>query len=281
MIQPMSVAAFTAQRPLLFSIAYRMLGSAAEAEDVLQEAWLRWQFAPSDLSSEKAWLSRVVVNLCLDQLKSARVQREKYIGPWLPEPVKEREPIDTQSISLAFLVLLEALSPVERAVYLLHEVFDYSFGEIATIVDKEEATCRQLHHRAQQHVVDGRPRFAPSREKHQALLATFMYALASGDIDNMKSLLAKDATFYSDGGGKVNAARNPIFGAEKIIRFLMGVLKKQYMSSLTHDVEIINGNPAIVTRQNGEVYQVLDIETDGERIFAFRAVLNPDKLQRV
>ena len=276
-----SLEAFQAQRPLLFSIAYRMLGSAAEAEDVLQEAWLRWQSAaPEAIDSDKAWLSTVVTRLCLDQLKSARVKREAYVGPWLPEPVHFDEPADPESISLAFLVLLESLTPVERAVYLLREVFDYRFAEIAAVVGRDEAACRQLHHRARAHVQARRPRFAPSRADHERLLTSFAQAVTAGDLDGIKRVLAEDATLYTDGGGKVHAARNPIRGADAVGRFCLGVLKKA-PAGQTYELRELNGQPSLVGLVDGRVNLVLDIETDGTCIYALHNVLNPDKLLRV
>lgn len=276
-----SLEAFQAQRPLLFSIAYRMLGSAAEAEDVLQEAWLRWQeAAPEALDSDKAWLSTVVTRLCLDQLKSARARREAYVGPWLPEPVQLDEPVDPESISLAFLVLLERLTPVERAVYLLREVFDYRFAEIAAIVGQSEVNCRQLHHRARAHVQAARPRFAPSRADHERLLTSFAQAVALGDLEGIKQLLAADATLYTDGGGKVQAARKPIHGADAVGRFCLGVAKKAAAGQI-YELREVNGLPSLVGIVDGKVNVVLHIETDGTRIYAVYTVVNPEKLARV
>jgi RNA polymerase sigma-70 factor, ECF subfamily len=271
---------FEAHRPLLFSIAYRMLGSKAEAEDMVQEAFLRWQSAPrAEVESERAYLSTVVTRLCLDQLKSARAQRETYIGPWLPEPMRTEEPVDHESISLAFLVLLESLTPVERAVYLLHEVFDYSHAEVAAIVDKDEVACRQLFHRAKAHVTERRPRFAASREDHQRLLTQFLTAVTAGDLDGMRSMLAADATAWSDGGGKAAAARNPIHGADDIARFFAGLAKKM-APDMVPEVAEVNGWPALILRApDGSAVNVLTIETDGERIYNIHSVANPDKLR--
>lgn len=305
-----SLEAFQSLRRLLFAIAYRMLGSATEAEDVVQEAWLRWHQAnPAEIESPKAWLSTVVTRLCLDHLKSARVQREEYVGPWLPEPIRtdgaggtgsagrggingvasagdadarSAEPMDTASISLAFLVLLESLTPAERAVYLLREVFDYSHAEVAAIVGKEEATCRQLHHRARAHVCEGRPRFAPTRREHERLLGSFVHAITMGDLEGLKQVLAEDATLWSDGGGKVLAARNPIHGGTAIARFFVGIIKKAPPGAgQSYEILTVNGWPALVGRMDGVVNMVLDIETDGHRIVGVRSVLNPDKLRSV
>src|SRR5258708_37263758 len=204
-------ASFESHRAHLFSVAYRMLGSAAEAEDILQEAWLRWEAAdPAAIQSETAWLSRVVTRLCLDRLKSAHVQREQYVGPWLPQPIRTEERVDPDSISMPFLVILEQLTPVERAAYLLHEVFDYSHGEVAGMLDKKEATCRQIYHRARARIREGRPRFSPSRAEHERLLRTFAGAMMNGDLSALEQTLAKDATLWPDSVGKVPApARRP------------------------------------------------------------------------
>lgn len=274
--------AFEEHRSTMQAMAYRMLGSAAEAEDVVQEAWLRWQSASHEaVRSVKAYLSTVVTRLCLDRLKSARAHRELYVGPWLPEPIRTDTPVDPETLSLAFLVLLESLSPVERAVYLLHEVFGYSHAEVAEMVGKEEATCRQILHRAREHIVARRPRFAPSKAQHERLLTGFLSACFSGDLDGLKRLLAEDVTLWPDSGGKVKgAARNPIHGADSVARLYLGLIKKNQLEVVTEIAEV-NGWPAVLIRVNGVMINVITIETDGERIHAIHAVLNPDKLHRV
>jgi RNA polymerase sigma-70 factor (ECF subfamily) len=283
---------FEAHRPQLFGIAYRMLGSAADAEDVVQDAYLKWQSAPrDDVRSERAFLSTMVTRLCLDQLASARVRREKYVGPWLPEPVRTEfgsapfeqpsaDPPDLESISLAFLVLLQSLTPVERAVYLLHEVFDYSHAEIAQILGREETACRQLLHRAKASVNAGRPRFAPDKQAHQNLLGKFMMAVGGGDLDGLKKLLASDVTAWSDGGGKATAATQALHGAEHVARFYHGLGKKM-PRDLGFAIEEINGWPAIVLRNPEGIETVINLETDGQLIYGIRAVRNPDKLARL
>jgi RNA polymerase sigma-70 factor (ECF subfamily) len=279
-----TIESFQAQRPRLLAIAYRMLGSMAEAEDVMQEAWLRARAADTaSVHSDKGWLSTVVVRLCLDQLKSARAQREAYVGPWLPEPVQTQEPVDSESISLAFLVLLESLTPAERAVYLLHEVFDYTHAEVGAMVHKEEATCRQLHHRACERIRERRPRFAPSRTDHLRLLTAFGHAMSSGDLQAMREILAPDATLWADGGGNAaGAARRPIHGAEPIARFLTGLVKRFPPSpGQTMEVIEVNGWPALVGRDAGRVNAIITIETEGAAIVAVRNVVNPDKLRLV
>ncbi|MDY7226048.1 RNA polymerase sigma-70 factor [Hyalangium rubrum] len=282
MMTPVMEEAFEAHRPTLQAIAYRMLGSAAEAEDIVQEAWLRWQATPRDeVRSERAFLSTVVTRLCLDHLKSARATREVYPGPWLPEPVQTDAGVDPETISLAFLVLLESLSPVERAVYLLHEVFGYSHAEVARMVGKEEAACRQSLHRAREHIQARRPRFAPSKQAHERLVLGFLSACVSGDLESLKHLLAEDVTVWSDGGGKARgAATRPVRGADSVARLYIGGAKKAAHGVVPEIIEV-NGWPALVLRLQGVVLNVITFETDGERIHAIRSVLNPDKLVRV
>jgi len=284
-VQPSDHAdAFQAHRSLLLAIAYRMLGSAAEAEDVLQDAWLRWQrVEPGTVGSVRAWLSTAVTRLSLDRLKAARVRREAYDGPWLPEPLRTEERVDPDSISMAFLVLLERLTPLERAAYLLHEVFEYSHAEIAAILERQEAACRQLFHRAQARVREGRPRFAASRAEHEGLLRAFTEALMKGDLRGLEHTLARDATLWADAGGKVpGAARRPVHGAHAIALFFSGILRKFPPGpDQTFDVLDVNGWPALVGRRGGVANLVLSIETDGSRIIAVRNVVNPDKLRHV
>ncbi len=272
---------FLDQRPRLFALAYRMLGSAAEAEDVLQEAWLRWQ-AASGIDSPGAWLSTVVTRLCLDELKSARVRRETYTGPWLPEPVATSgDEVDSETVSTAFLLVLERLSPVERAVYLLHAVFDSSHAEIASVLGKDEVSVRQVFHRAKARVLSERPRFAPSRDAHARLLGSFVQACTVGDLEGLRALLAKDAIAWTDSGGKVRAARKPLVGSDAIARFFIGIARKGEVDGLEIALAEVNGWPALVSRREGIPVNVLGIETDGERIFAIHLVSNPEKLTRV
>jgi RNA polymerase sigma-70 factor (ECF subfamily) len=272
---------FGEQRARLFALAYRMLGSVASAEDVVQEAWLRWQKA-TNVDAPAAWLSTVVTHLCLDELKSARARHEAYVGPWLPEPIATtRDEVDPETVSIAFLRVLERLSPVERAVYLLHAVFDLGHGEIGAILAKDEATVRQVFHRAKAHVVAGRPRFAPSKEAHARLLTGFVEACARGDVSALRALLAEDAVAWTDGGGKVRAALKPLLGSDAIARFFVGVVRKGAADGLTVQIEEINAWPAIVSRRGSAVASTLSIETDGERIYQVDVMVNPDKLTRV
>jgi RNA polymerase sigma-70 factor (ECF subfamily) len=269
---------FERERRRLFGLAYRMLGSVALAEDVVQEAWVRFQTAPPDVRSPGAWLSTVVTRMCLDELKSARAQRESYIGPWLPEPVRtESDPVDAESISMAFLVLLESLTPAERASYLLHEVFDYSHAEVAEILGKDEAACRQLVHRARSHLVERRPRYAPTREQHERLLQGFLRAVVAGDLPGLRAMLAEDVVSYSDGGGRT-AARKPVRGADAVARLFIGIAKKGAGDSVAVEIEEINGWPSIVLRAQGRATLVLTLETDGTAIYGAHVVVNPDKL---
>ncbi len=274
---------FNQYRPLLFSIAYRMLGTAMDAEDMVQEAFVRWQSA-GEAETPKAYLTAIITRLCIDHLRSARVKREEYIGPWLPEPIMTETPADSaalaESLSIAFLVVLESLSPVERAVFLLREVFDYGYDEIARIVEKSEDNCRQMVRRAKQHLAERRPRFDVPREEHERLLFQFGQAVTLGDMDGLLSLLADDITAVSDGGGKVTAARNPIVGPDRVARFILGVVNKT-PEGATRGVNLINSQPAIVTYVNGAPYSVLAFEIAEGRIRRLFNVLNPDKLRGI
>jgi RNA polymerase sigma-70 factor (ECF subfamily) len=274
---------FQSYRPLLFSIAYRMTGSASEAEDIVQDSYLRYQaIEPGEIRSLKSYLSTIVTRLSLDHLKSARVQREQYIGPWLPEPlltgdsalqsVEQRE-----SIATAFLVLLETLSPHERAVFLLREVFEYEHAEIAEILGLSAANCRQLFHRAQARLAERRRRFEPARELQQRLLARFLQACRQGDIAALTETLAEDVVSWSDGGGKVSAARHPVFGRENVSRLVIGLLRKA-PTDLRVEVAEVNGRLAIILFTGARLWYVCSVEIVNDRVQALQAVLNPDKL---
>jgi RNA polymerase sigma-70 factor (ECF subfamily) len=281
-------AEFDELRPLLFSIAYRMLGSAMDAEDIVQDAYLRWQkAADAEIESPKAYLSTIVTRLCLDYLRSARVQREEYVGPWLPEPLAVEEAPDVadtaalhESLSMAFLVLLESLTPVERAIFLLHDVFGYDFSEIAGIVGRSEANCRQLARRARGYVEARRPRFEPSAAQQDRLTHQFLRACTTGDLPGLVATLADDITLWADGGGKVRAARNPIHGADAVARFLLGVLRKA-PEGLDTRFARVNGQPGVVSYLAGQPFAVLLIDVADERIQGLRLVVNPDKLQHL
>jgi len=275
---------FQELRPLLFSLAYRMLCTRADAEDVVQDAYLRWQSARAEeVRSPKSFLTTVVARLALDGLKAARRKRETYVGPWLPEPLVE--PMGTEavemaeSLSLAFLHLLESLSPAERVAFLLREVFDAGYDEVAAALETSEANSRQIVARARKHIQERRPRFAVDRDRQMAVLREFLAACASGDPSQLTAMLADEAVLYSDGGGKVSAALNPIFGADRVARFLIGVGKK--LPAVTVQLADINGGIGAVLLDAGRPFSVmaLDLTPDG-RIGSLYFVSNPDKLPR-
>lgn len=276
---------FEEYRPLLFSIAYRMLGTVMEAEDAVQEAYLRFMATEvSTIQAPKAFLTTVVTRLCLDQLKSARVKREEYLGPWLPEPLLTTDaPEDLlarhESIAMAFLVLLETLSPVERAVFLLREVFDYDYEQIAPIVEKSESNCRQLYSRARRYIQERRPRFAPPPQQ-QAIVETFMHAFATGDVRQMEGLLAQDVQLWSDGGGKVSAATRPLVGQATVLRFLAGLYAKRPADARIALVES-NGAPSLVIWIGDQLLGVVNLRCVDGVIAELRFVVNPEKLQHV
>ena len=271
-------------RTRLFGIAYRMLSDVQEAEDLVQETYLRWHQAHhDDIVSAEGWLVAVVTRLAIDRLRRAETERLRYVGSWLPEPISTGDVAPdhraelASDLSMAFLVLLERLGPEERAAFLLREVFDAGYDEIARILGKTEPAVRQTVHRAKARVRDGRPRFAPSAERQAELLRRFLDALAADDKDAMLSLFAPDATFVSDGGGKVPAARRILEGPDRIVRFLLG-LEQKYCGMLTHEIVELNGEPAIASYRDGVVRLATAFETDGERILGVYRVLNPDKL---
>ncbi|MFI6582457.1 RNA polymerase sigma-70 factor [Embleya sp. NPDC050493] len=280
---------FEEHRSLLFSVAYRMLGSAADAEDVVQDAWLRWSSADrARITQPKAYLVRIVTNLAVDTLRSARVQRESYVGPWLPEPILTGPDIAedaarAESVSLAMLVVLESLTELERAVFILKEVFGFPYGEIAEAIDRSEATVRQLGHRARSHVQARRPRFSADRESRRVVTERFFAASMGGDLNELMQVLAPDVTIWTDGGGKVRAALRPIHGAEKVAAWLIGIGKRPYQGVALEDMRAevvqINGEPAVLALGNGRPITVVTVEPDAEgRIVGIRVIANPDKL---
>lgn len=282
---------FTEYRSLLFAIAYRMLGSVMDAEDMVQETFIRCdQARTEDVQSPKAYLTSIVTRLCIDYLRSARVQRETYVGEWLPEPLIVDVGSDpdamaslAESLSMAFLVMLERLSPVERAVFLLRKVFDYDYAEIAEMVDKSEANCRQIVARASQHVTEEKVRFDISRQESEALLQEFAQACLNGDVNGLMSVLSEDIVMYSDGGGKKSAALRPIYGADKASRFLLGTLRK--IERLHPDYEFrfaqINGQPGVITYIDGGVDNTMIFEVVDSKIHRIYTVRNPDKLKHL
>ncbi|MGD9891254.1 MAG: RNA polymerase sigma-70 factor, partial [Dehalococcoidia bacterium] len=284
---------FEAYRPLLFSIAYRMLGSVSEAEDAVQETYVRFSAVALDRVREsRPFLTTVVTRICLDQLKSARVTREAYVGPWLPEPLVESleatepAPVDVaedhESISMAFLVLLEALTPVERAVFLLREVFDYEYEEVGRIVGRSEPACRQIFRRAKQHIVSRRPRFDSTNEEHERLVRTFIRAAEDGEVDALTDLLAEDVIFWSDAGGKRPAALQPIRGADRVAKVMRAAIRKENLFE-EQEVRIvtINGKPGILALRNGVVQAAVSFDAHQGRIHEIRLQLNPEKLNRL
>jgi RNA polymerase sigma-70 factor, ECF subfamily len=278
------VGVFEQQRKYLFSIAYRMLGTVSDAEDVLQEAFLRWDGAQvAEVQSARAFLATVVVRLCMDQLRSARARREVYVGPWLPEPLLTGDRSDLtetvvlrESLSFAFLLMLEKLSPLERAVFVLREVFDYDYSEIAPIVDKSESNCRQAFHRARQHLASEETRFEPSREQQQRLTEEFLRAANSGDAAGLLHLLAADVTSIGDGGGKAAAGLRPVHSAQRVVRGFLGGLQK--MPADRAWIEEVNGQPAIVAVRDGKPYGVVLLDIREGRVQTLYSVVNPDKL---
>ena len=267
-------------RPLAFSIAYRMLGSVSEAEDVVQEGLLRLHRA-RDVQHPKAFVATVVTRLSIDELRSARARRETYVGPWLPEPIVTDSRPEDDSVSMALLVTLESLNPVERAVFLLHDVFDYGYDEIAEIVGKTRENCRQLAVRARRHVEAHRPRFEPSREQREALAARFFEAIREGDLDGLVELLAEDAVATGDGGGKAAARRTPLRGGAKIARFMVGLMRLAERESYEFDFCEVNGRPGALIRQHGQVVSALSLEIADGRVTEFLSVANPDKLRHL
>jgi RNA polymerase sigma-70 factor (ECF subfamily) len=283
---------FAELRPLLFALAYRMLGSVSEAEDVVQEAFLRWRRALDNgaaVESPKAYLSAVVTRLAIDELRSARARRETYSGEWLPEPLLTDEGAgdparlaeQADSLSMAFLLLLERLTPAERAVFLLHDVFGYGYDEVAGIVGRTESNCRQIALRARRHVEAGKPRFEASRSERDELAARFFAAAGEGDVDGLVGLLAEDVVVVGDGGG--NAPQwGRIAGADRVARLFVNVARQMERRGATFEPREVNGQPGAIGRApDGRVVNVLTIEISGGAIQAIRSVINPDKLGHV
>jgi RNA polymerase sigma-70 factor (ECF subfamily) len=290
-------ATFEPHRRRLLGLAYRMLGSMAEAEDAVQEAYLRWHDTDrASVKEARAFLMTTTTRICLDVLKSARMKREEYVGPWLPDPITDTASLapDAQTelaedLSVALLLALDRLSPLERAAFLLHDVFDYSFSQVATALDRNEAACRQLASRARTRVREGRPKgvasargaSTPIDPKHAELLSAFITASRSGDIESLTRLLASDARIVTDGGGKVVAALNVIEGADRVAAFLAGAVRKGWTDEMSVRFEMINGLPGLlITTPNGLV-QTNAFEFDGDVVTAIYVVRNPDKLRHL
>jgi RNA polymerase sigma-70 factor (ECF subfamily) len=282
---------FERQRSHLFALAYRMLGSASEAEDVVQDAWLRSSTEEDlDVRSPRAYLMTVVMRLALDRLKSARATREQYIGPWLPEPVltdrrlaPEESVALAESLTLAFMVLLDRLSPEERAVFVLREVLEYSYAEIASVLNGTEGNCRQLFHRAKERLRSGQSRSARSHEQKRKLAERFVSAMRAGDGNELTRLLAADVGFWGDGGGRVVAARRPVLGRDSVVRLLLGIRRSAQAQGYARDwsqvalVEV-NYDPAMLVPKDGHIDSVYVCSTEGDAITGIRVVRNPDKL---
>uniref|UniRef100_A0AAU2A1F9 RNA polymerase sigma-70 factor n=1 Tax=Streptomyces sp. NBC_00093 TaxID=2975649 RepID=A0AAU2A1F9_9ACTN len=271
-------------RRLLFATAYRMLGTVTDAEDVLQDTWLSWSTADRDaIRHPKAYLVRTVTNLSLNRLTSARATRETYVGPWLPEPLLTSPDIAVEteladSVSTAMLVVLETLSPVERAVFLLREVFGYSHAEIAETLDRPEPTVRQIAHRAREHVQARRPRFDADQTRRRQVTTRFLAACAGGDLNAVMELLAPEVTAWSDGGGKVTAARRPLHGTDRVARWLMGFLAKPELAALTMEPAVINGELGVLATLDGHTVGALSFDLLDGRIQNLRFQVNPEKL---
>lgn len=277
---------FEAARPRLFGIAYRMLGSAADAEDLVQDAFVRWQTADqSTVRTPEAWLVTVVTRLAIDRLRRTALERAAYPGQWLPEPIATDAPsipdrhVEAESdLSLAFLLLLERLAPEERAAFVLREVFDAEYDEIAQVLEKTEAASRQIVHRARVRVRADRARFQVATEAKQRLVERFLAALAASDKEAMLAVVAEDVTFTADGGGKAAAIRNVIHGADPILRLLFGFQEKG-RGIVQHELTWLNGEPAIATYVKDQIFFTTSFTTDGERVLAIYRTLNPDKLR--
>ena len=279
-------AAFEAAQPRLFGLAYRMLGSVMEAEDVVQDAWLRWRNVDAAAIREPAaFLTTVTTRLCMDRLRSARARRETYVGPWLPEPlVTEPDAAEhaelADSLATALLVLLEKLSPAERAAFLLRDVFGYGYDEIAGMVERSPQACRQLVSRARARLGEVPSGAAASRAQGWRLAETFLAACATGDVSALMALLAPDAVLLSDGGGHVQAARNPVHGAERVARFLVGIVAKA-PDDIEAVVATVNGQPGAVLRWSGVTMGTIGLDIGGDVVNGVHIVVNPHKLQHL
>ena len=283
-VDGVSLTAFEAVRGRLFGLAYRMLGSRADAEDLVQEAYVRWHEVDQEtVANPEAWLVATTSRLAIDRLRRLKTEREAYVGQWLPEPIVTHEPPDrhldlADDLSVAFLMLLERLAPEERAAFLLHDVFDIGYPEIASVIERSEAACRQVVHRARERVRGERKRFDVTESAKAALIHRFMAAMEARDEQALLSLFAPEATWTADGGGKVGAGLYPIVGAERISKLVVGLWNKFWGADRFIEVATINGETGLVLRHGDQTTATLSIATDGEHILAVYAVVNPDKL---
>jgi RNA polymerase sigma-70 factor, ECF subfamily len=283
--------AFEAHRDLMFAVAYRMLGTVADAEDAVQDAWLRWSAAPRrDVTQPRAYLTKIITNTSLNRLRSARARREAYTGPWLPEPLLTTENPDyaeravvAESVSLAMLVVLESLTPEERAVFVLREVFGFTHAEIGAALDRTDASVRQLAHRAREHVQARRPRFAVDRSQQREVTQRFLDAAGGGDLDELMAVLAPEVTLTSDGGGVARAALRPVTGAAKVARMLFGLRRKVGLDvpGLRSELAQINGGPGLLYTADGRAFAAMTWEVSGGQVTAIHLITNPDKLAAI
>lgn len=277
-----AAAAFEAQRPRLRRLAYRMLGSLAEAEDVVQDAWLRWSRIDAPIDAPAAYLARIVTRLCLDRMKSARARRETYVGAWLPEPLLEPDDDATDDLTLTLMLALERLSPLERAAFLLHDVFGVALAEIAGALDRDPAAVRQLATRARKHVQAARPRFRVEQAEAERISRAFFVAARDGDLQALQAMLAEDVVIHSDGGGRVVAFRNPIRGVARVLRLYAGLRRKfAAETAVLLRAATIDGLPGFASIDRGRVLQTTALELRGGRIAAIYIVRNPDKLRHI
>jgi RNA polymerase sigma-70 factor (ECF subfamily) len=284
---------FEAHRDLMFAVAYRMLGTITDAEDAVQDAWLRWSAAPrSQVADPRGYLAKIAVNTALNRLRSARARREAYVGPWLPEPLLTETGPDpaeraelAESVSMAMLVVLESLTPDERAVFILREVFGFSHAEIGALLGRPDAAVRQLAHRAREHVQARRPRFEVDWDQQRAVTERFLAAAVGGDIQGLVSVLAPDVTLLTDGGGIARAALRPITGADKVARFLVGIASRPYMgieiSAMSFNEAEINGGPGTLISAGGQAVAVVTMAIADGRVTAIQLLSNPDKLSAI
>ena len=283
-VDSVSLTAFEAVRGRLFGLAYRMLGSRADAEDLVQEAYVRWHEVDQDtIDNPEAWLVATTSRLAIDRLRRLETERKAYVGQWLPEPIVTHEPPDrhldlADDLSVAFLMLLERLAPDERAAFLLHDVFDIGYPEIASVIDRSEAACRQVVHRARERVRGERKRFDVTEAAKAALIHRFTAALEARDEQALLGLFAPEAVWTADGGGKAGAGLHPIVGADRITRLVIGIWDRFWGADRSLEVATINGETGLILRRGDQIAGTLSIATDGERILAVYAVVNPDKL---